>query len=266
MSELTSGVKFSVIIPAYNAAATICRALDSVLEQTFPAAEIIVVDDASTDNTRDLLKEKYTGRIVLIEKLFNAGSSVARNAAWDVATGDYIAFLDADDAWHRDKLYVLNTILTASPGIALFYHPYTQKPILQKALPANMTLFRLPFVKLLPSNPVATSCLVVKNKPEFRFEPAMRYTEDYDFCLRYGYKNSIYFITIPLTQIYRKFTSAGGVSGNTWKMRKGEIRAYCRLVKVNPMFLLLLPFLISGSLGKHAYKKFVKSDSGYHET
>jgi len=259
------GIRFSVIIPAYNAEKTIVRAIDSVMAQSYPVYEIIVVDDASTDGTRVLLEHTYARQIKLIQKVNNGGSSVARNTGWDVAMGDYIAFLDADDIWHKDKLAVMNTILTSAPGITLFYHPYTQTDLSNKVLPENMVVYRLPFIKLLPSNPIATSCMVVKNEPTFRFEPSMRYTEDYDFCLRISYKYKIYFIKEPLTQIFRKFTSSGGISENTWKMRRGEIRAYSRLVKLNPLFTFLLPFLVLSSLGRHVYKKIVKRDTGYFE-
>src|SRR6185312_8142801 len=100
--------------------------------------------------------------------------------------------------------------------------------------------------------------------PAFRFEPTMRYTEDNDLCVRIGYKYKIYFINIPLTRIFRKFTSSGGISENTWKMRTGEMRAYRRLLKLNPLFLPLLPFLFLSSIGRHFYKKIVKSDTGYY--
>ena len=259
------GLKFSVIIPAYNAEKTISRAIDSVLAQSYRPHEIIVVDDASKDKTFELLTNNYAGEITIIQKLFNAGSSVARNTGMDAATGDYIAFIDADDIWHKDKLMLINSVLQSQPGITLFYHPFTQANIMNKPLPEKIVIYQLPFIKLLPANRIATSCIIVRNAPSFRFEPTMRYTEDYDFCLRIGYKYMLYFIDIPLTQIFRKFTSAGGISENTWKMRKGEMRAYRRLVKLNPLFLFLLPVLLLSSMGKHVYKKLVKSDTGYFE-
>ena len=112
----------------------------------------------------------------------------------------------------------------------------------------------MPLVKLLPGNFIATSCITVKNLPTIRFEDSMRYMEDFDLCLRVGYKYKLYFIKIPLTQIFRPFTSQGGISANKWKMRKGEMKAYRRLVKLNPLFIGLLPFLLLGSLGKHIAK------------
>ena len=253
-----SGIKFSVIIPVYNGAATIGRAIDSILAQSYPPLEIIVVDDASKDNTAEIIQDKYADKVLFIQKIVNQGSSASRNKGMDVATGDYIAFLDADDAWHKDKLALINTILRSQPFITLFYHPFSLEHIMDKKLPENIVVYKFPFVKLLPGNTIATSCIVVRNDPAFRFEPGMRYTEDFDFCLRVGYKHKIYMVTIPLTQIFRPFTSEGGISENKWKMRKGEMKAYSRLLKLNPLFVFLLPFLLIGSIGKHVVKTFQK--------
>ncbi len=247
-------LQFSVIIPAYNASQTISRTIDSVLNQSYAAMEIIVVDDASKDNTCELIEAQYGNKITLIKKVVNSGSSVARNSGLDIAKGDFVAFLDADDIWHKDKLMLLKTILAANPAISLFYHPYTMDHITDKRLPENIVVFKLPFVKLLPSNMIATSCAVIRNDPSFRFDPAMRYTEDFDLWLRIGFKHGLYFVNIPLTQIFRPYGSGGGISENRWKMRKGEMRAYRKLANLNPLFILLLPVLLVSSLGKHLIK------------
>lgn len=97
-----SKVAFSVIIPAYNSAATIGRAIDSVLRQTYPAHEIIVVDDGSADSTRDEVA-RFGDRIRYLHQA-NAGVSAARNKGAHEATGDWLAFLDADDWYFPDRL------------------------------------------------------------------------------------------------------------------------------------------------------------------
>lgn len=94
--------KFSVIIPAYNSAATLARALDSVLAQTWPAYDIIVVDDGSTDATADVLADY--GEKVRYLRQDNAGVSAARNHGAKMAGGDWLAFLDADDWYYPDRL------------------------------------------------------------------------------------------------------------------------------------------------------------------
>ena len=94
--------KFSVIIPAYNSATTLARALESVFAQSWPAYEIIVIDDGSTDNTLQVAHQ-FGARIKVIHQA-NAGVSMARNRGVDAATGDWLAFLDADDWFYPDRL------------------------------------------------------------------------------------------------------------------------------------------------------------------
>ncbi len=92
----------SVIIPAYNCASTVAETLDSVLEQDHRKTEVIVVNDGSTDNTLEVLRG-YADRVRIIDQP-NAGPPAARNAGIRAATGEYIAFLDADDVWVQGKL------------------------------------------------------------------------------------------------------------------------------------------------------------------
>ncbi|MDB5482523.1 MAG: glycosyl transferase family 2 [Caulobacteraceae bacterium] len=96
----------SVIIPAYNACGFIRRAIDSVLDQSVAADEIIVIDDASTDDTRTLVASlaQTHPQIRLIALPANGGPSAARNAGIAAASGDWIAILDADDAWKPGRL------------------------------------------------------------------------------------------------------------------------------------------------------------------
>lgn len=94
--------RFSVIIPVYNAAATLARALDSVLAQTYAAHEIIVVDDGSTDAT--LAVAAGYGDIIRYLRQHNAGVSAARNNGAQAASGDWLAFLDADDWYYPNRL------------------------------------------------------------------------------------------------------------------------------------------------------------------
>ena len=91
----------SAVIPTYNSAGTVSRAIDSVLRQTIPVTTI-VVDDGSTDSTPSILRQ-YGSRIRVIRQE-NAGAGAARSAGTLAATTDLVAYLDADDAWHPDKI------------------------------------------------------------------------------------------------------------------------------------------------------------------
>lgn len=98
--------KVSVIIPTYNRAESLPRAIQSVLNQTFQDFEIIVVDDGSTDNTKDIIKEfqEQDKRVKYIKHDKNKGAAAARNTGIKVAKGKFIAFQDSDDEWLPKKL------------------------------------------------------------------------------------------------------------------------------------------------------------------
>jgi len=111
--------RVSVIIPIYNGAATIERALKSVFEQTFSDFEIVVVDDGSTDETPSVLA-KFGDRIRMIRQS-NRGFPGARNAGVAASRGDLIALIDHDDQWLPQKLELTVAALDADPGAALVY-------------------------------------------------------------------------------------------------------------------------------------------------
>jgi len=106
---------FSVIIPNYNNAATLARAIRSVQAQTYPAHEIIVIDDGSTDHSAAVASE-FAGSIVYIHQK-NAGVALARNNGARFATGEWLAFLDADDEFAPDRLEAHATWIQDEPDI-----------------------------------------------------------------------------------------------------------------------------------------------------
>ncbi len=109
-------MKISVIIPAYNAACYIQRAVKSVFMQTRPADEIIVIDDGSTDGTADVV-HSFDAKVRLLQQQ-NAGAAAARNAGIRAACGDWIAFLDADDEWLPEKLKMQCALLQRNPDLS----------------------------------------------------------------------------------------------------------------------------------------------------
>jgi glycosyltransferase involved in cell wall biosynthesis len=100
----------SVVIPVYNGAEFISSAIRSVLRQTLPASEVIVVDDGSTDGSADIALE--FGAPVKVLRLPHQGGAAALNAGLAEANGDLLAFLDADDLWSEDKLGLQSAIIT----------------------------------------------------------------------------------------------------------------------------------------------------------
>lgn len=106
--------KVSIITPAYNAEALVGRTIQSVIDQTFEQWELIIVDDCSTDNTRGVVKSWCAGdsriRLIALEENFG-GPAGPRNVGVANAEADYVAFLDADDIWHPQKLEVQLAVL-----------------------------------------------------------------------------------------------------------------------------------------------------------
>jgi GT2 family glycosyltransferase len=106
---------FSVLVPTYNAAATIAEAVESALGQTAPPHEVIVCDDGSTDDLEDALSP-YLDRIVLVRKA-NGGGASALNAAAARATGDFLVVLDSDDAYLPTRLEAMGALASARPDL-----------------------------------------------------------------------------------------------------------------------------------------------------
>ncbi len=109
----------SVVVPTYNQAHFLPDCINSVFRQTYDDYEIIVVDDGSTDNTREEMKP-YSGRARYIYKA-NGGVASARNVGIHEANGDYIAFLDSDDLWHPEKLKSTAAFIDTLPHCGLFH-------------------------------------------------------------------------------------------------------------------------------------------------
>jgi glycosyltransferase involved in cell wall biosynthesis len=110
--------RVSVVIPAYKAERTICRAIDSVLAQTVPAHEIIVVDDGSPDGQDEVIERTYGDKVILIRQA-NGKTASARNAGIERATGEFIAFLDADDYWAHEKLETQLGVFQRHPEVVM---------------------------------------------------------------------------------------------------------------------------------------------------
>lgn len=127
---------FSVVIPAYNSAATLARAIESVRTQTWAAHEIIVVDDGSTDATAEVAAS-FGGAVRLIRQP-NSGVSVARNAGASAATGDWLAFLDADDWYAPDRLKLHAEWIAEDPALDFLTGDYEYRDDAGKPLGTSM--------------------------------------------------------------------------------------------------------------------------------
>ena len=116
-------MKVSVIIPTFNRASLVVETLQTALDQTFGDREIIVVDDGSTDDTRDRL-QPYLDRITYIHQQ-NAGVNAARNRGLQHASGEYIALLDSDDLWQPFLLELFVNVLDRNPEVGFVYSDFS---------------------------------------------------------------------------------------------------------------------------------------------
>ena len=130
----------SVVIPAYNVAGCIDRAIDSVLAQTHRDVELLVVDDASSDDTVALVERRAAAdpRLRLLRSEVNAGPSVARNRGLDAASGEWVAVLDSDDAYVPERLERLLAIATAEDATVvcdnLLYYDFATDAVTGRAM------------------------------------------------------------------------------------------------------------------------------------
>ena len=119
--------KVSVIVPTHNRALALCRAVDSVLNQSFRDLEVLIIDDASTDHTADFVADCGDERVRYYRHDQNRGESASTNTGLLLARGEYIAFLHDDDVWLHEKLAKQVALLDASaPRVGAVYTGYTR--------------------------------------------------------------------------------------------------------------------------------------------
>jgi teichuronic acid biosynthesis glycosyltransferase TuaG len=259
---MTFEIKFSAVIPCYNDAKRIRRSVESCLSQSYPPHEVIIVDDGSNLETvtaiRSLLEQYSNKNVRAIFLEMNQGVSHARNEGLRCAKGDYICLLDSDDIWHPDKLFVANEYLRNTYQKVVLGHDFTYDLAHLKLRidPRGRVVRKISFIEILFKNPITTPSLMIPSGLDMTFRSDMRYTEDHEFLLRLSRICKIFFLQEKLVFIDRKLGSEGGLSGEKWKMRKGEMQMYFLLCKSDWRFYVLFPFLISYSLLKHALKMF----------
>lgn len=230
MSEPIHTSPISVIIPCYRCRDTIERALDSVLAQTLQPAEILLIDDASGDGTLDLLHDlerQYTPVVKVIEQKKNGGPGLARNAGWEESTQPWLAFLDADDAWHPNKLEIQWNWLVAHPEVVLCGHG-TWLAVAGHINPRVSTApqaTRLTLTKMLVSNRLPTRSVMLRRDLPFRFR-GRDVTEDYLLWLQViAAAAPAWRLEVPLAYSFRPDFSPGGYSGQLWAHEKRELAA-----------------------------------------
>ena len=218
----------SVIIPTYQRIDVLPRALDSVLAQTHAPAEVIVIDDGSSDGTAAMLEREYPALTTIRQP--NRGVSAARNAGIAAATGEWIAFLDSDDEWRPRKLErQLDAITSAIPNIPLVCH--TEEIWIRDGRRVNpmdkhakrggwIFEHNLDMCRISPS-----AVLIHRSVLESvgTFDETLPACEDYDLWLRITSRYPVHFVEEPLVVKYGGHEDQ--LSRRFWGMDRFRIRA-----------------------------------------
>lgn len=205
--------KISVIIPTYNRCELLKRSIDSVLTQTYEDIELIIVDDGSTDGTKEMVEAIEDERVRYIQMPTNMGAAAARNEGVKNATADLIAFHDSDDCWREDKLEKQMAYWNEHPEFAMVYCPYIVRgkevvaPTLEWGLLEGNIL-----AYLLLRNSIGTPTMLMK-KDCFEeiggFNSLLKCLEDWEFAIRFAEQFRIGFVNEVLVDVYH---TAGSIS------------------------------------------------------
>jgi len=224
--------KVSVIIPTYNRSQKVVRAIESVLNQSLKDFEIIVVDDGSTDNTNQALS-KYMSSMKYIKQPVNKGVSAARNTGIMSSIAPWIAFLDSDDYWLKEKLYVQMEFVDQNPGTVACQ---TEEIWIRNGRRVNpKRKHKKPsgniFKQSLKLCLVSPSSVILKRsifKEVGLFDETLPAAEDYDLWLRISCRYPIYLIDKDL--VVKEGGHADQLSRRFTGMDSFRIRAIVRLI------------------------------------
>ena len=250
----------TAIIPCYRCSDTVARAIDSVAAQTLRPAEVILVDDGSEDNTLEKLLQIQgaygEGWIKVIPLERNRGVSMARNVAWDAALHDYVAFLDADDAWHPEKIALQYLWMHNNPETPVSGHKCVMvDPGARVTVSKVDSDFAVRYVsrrQLLVSNPFVTPSFMLRRNLEYRFDPSRRYTEDFLLLMQLGLDGyRIAMLEVELAYVFKRLGKSGA-SRHLLRMRHGDTKNYWQLWRSGR-----LGFMTVSALTAYSILKFI---------
>lgn len=223
----------SIITPAFNCEKYIAQTIESVIQQTYTNWEMIIVNDHSTDNTANIIKEyqQRDSRIKLIDLRENAGAAVARNTAMDSAKGRYIAFLDSDDLWKSNKLKrQIDFMLKNKYGFTFTGYQY-----LNDDINTREKVFKIPSVlnysKALKNTVIGCLTVVIDRSVigDFRMPLVRRGQDNLTWLMLLEKGHQAYGLDENLAE-YRRVT--GSLSNNKIKSLKRQWTNYRKVIKL----------------------------------
>jgi glycosyltransferase involved in cell wall biosynthesis len=240
----------SVVIPTFNRAGFVVKAVQSVLNQTFNDWELIVVDDGSTDDTRSALKQ-FEGRIRYVHQS-NSGVSAARNTGIRAATGQWLAFLDSDDEWTAGYLARQMASVDKVPGLCMQTANcvfrglngerqtyFEMNGILRQFNGSGYILVKRPFRFVVEHGPWQVGATVFLSdalRKAGLFDTSLSISEDMDLMARVALLGSFGLIREALVNIYRRDEANGCLTGRARKnpvaARESDERIYLKLAEI----------------------------------
>ena len=227
------GLQISVVIPVFNGEEFLAQAIESVLAQSCPVKEIIVVDDGSTDQSISLAR-RYEPRVVCLSQK-NQGPSAARNRGIEAASGDWIAFLDADDYWLPSKIEKQIAVIKASPQAGLVYSGRIELEEglfrMVEAKPPEWIKDRILFENPLYPNTVLVRRSILLDEPWIgRFDSS----EDWHLFYRLSRACNFAYVKEPLA-VYRRHNAS--LTNRNWKYVLHRAHAVARVIRKDQPFL-----------------------------
>ncbi len=220
----------SVVVPVYNSGKTCIRAIESILKQTRAVSEIIIVDDGSTDDSAEVLRNYFCDLLIpiYIYSIKNRGAAGARNFGIRKAHSKWIAFLDSDDAWFPKKIQLQMQAIQDYPSIGLIGSLTNMKAFSQFYLSSEIRMKHISLHKLLFKNYFQTSTVVVKREILCNvgcFPEGRTHAEEGDLFMKIAAAYKCFLMNEVLVD-YADGKSGFGVAGlssNLWLMERGEI-------------------------------------------
>lgn len=221
----------SVVIPTFDRASVLPRAVDSVVAQTHSPAEVIIVDDGSTDGTGELVERRYPGVRLLRQE--NRGVSAARNLGIGASTGEWIALLDSDDEWRPEKLQRQLAALRDCPELQICH---TDEIWIRRGRRVNPRQIHAKhggwiFEHCLPLCAMSPSSIVI-HRSVFEdvglFDEELPACEDYDLWLRICSRHPVLYVDEPLVVKYGGHEDQ--LSSRVWGLDRFRIRALEKVI------------------------------------
>ncbi len=256
---------FSIVIPTYNRRMELLSAIESVTRQTCQNFEIVIVDDGSTDGTKEAIDALGDARIHYIKHDIQSGANTARNTGIDAATGEYISFLDSDDTFLKHKLERIKEEIEKFPEEAVFISSHRRIKSNRTSFfhHASKTLTPPEFQKMLHYYVIdpSTSGLTIKRSimsESKKFDVALRRIQDRELLLRLCNDHGCVLISDVLWQ---KSWSGDGIASH----HKGYITALMDMVDRHPSFETSYRDALNYLIFRSVLKNLAKANiSGLH--